>query len=83
MPPAARQSRRNDDGGRSYSSSSQRALFRPKLYFSLINCFLSFSEVEVHPTKGGGLGESRVSSREGEDAPGRRCLKKSWGMVLR
>lgn len=33
----------------------------------------------MHPTKGGGLGKSPVSFCEGEDAPGRRCLKKSLG----
>lgn len=30
-----------------------------------------------------GWGKSLVSFCEGEDAPGRRCLEKSWGMVLR
>lgn len=59
VPPAARQSRRNDDGGRSYSSSSQRASFLPvcpQTVFSLINCFLSFSEMEVHLPKVVGWG---------------------------
>lgn len=60
-----------------------KSLVSPQTVFSLINCLLRFCEVEVHPSKGGGLWESLVSFCEGEDAPGRRCLKKSWGMVLR
>ena len=63
--------------------SNFQSLVSPQTFLPLINCLLSCSEVEVHPTKDGGQGgQLLVSFWEGEDAAGRRCLKKGWGMVL-
>lgn len=60
-----------------------QSLVSPQTFLPLIICLLSCSEVEGHPTKGGGGGvELLVSIWEGEDAAGRRCLKKGWGMAL-